>query len=54
MTPVEQTVAATWRDVLGVPEVGLDDDFFEMGGHSLLAIRMLACCARRTGRSTSA
>ena len=50
VTPVEQTVAATWRDVLGVPEVGLDDDFFELGGHSLLAIRMLALLREAYGQ----
>jgi surfactin synthase thioesterase subunit len=41
-TPTERAVAEVWKDVLGVPEVGLDDDFFDLGGHSLLAIRVLA------------
>ncbi len=36
-TPVEATLCAIWADVLGVPEVGIDDDFFVIGGHSLLA-----------------
>jgi acyl carrier protein len=29
-------VLATWRRVLARPEVGVDDNFFDLGGHSLL------------------
>ncbi|WP_103349349.1 non-ribosomal peptide synthetase [Amycolatopsis sp. CA-128772] len=36
-TPVEATLCEIWAGVLGVPEVGIDDDFFVIGGHSLLA-----------------
>ncbi|WP_410606160.1 amino acid adenylation domain-containing protein [Amycolatopsis sp. lyj-109] len=36
-TPVEATLCEIWADVLGLPEVGIDDDFFVIGGHSLLA-----------------
>ncbi|SMF03952.1 amino acid adenylation domain-containing protein [Tistlia consotensis] len=39
---LEEAVAAIWREALGLPEVGVDDDFFALGGHSLLAVRMLA------------
>jgi aryl carrier-like protein len=39
---LEAAVAEVWRDALGVPEVGVEDDFFALGGHSLLAVRMLA------------
>ncbi|HWO43935.1 MAG TPA: phosphopantetheine-binding protein, partial [Candidatus Eisenbacteria bacterium] len=39
-TPLEQTLARIWRDVLGVERVGLHDDFFEMGGHSLAATQV--------------
>lgn len=35
-------VAAIWRELLGVPHVGMQDDFFQLGGHSLLATRMMA------------
>jgi amino acid adenylation domain-containing protein len=36
------TVLGIFREVLGAPELGPDDDFFEHGGQSLLAMRLLA------------
>jgi amino acid adenylation domain-containing protein/non-ribosomal peptide synthase protein (TIGR01720 family) len=39
--PTEETIAAIWRDVLSVDQVGIHDNFFEMGGHSLLAVRLM-------------
>src|SRR5262245_9925957 len=41
-TPVadEEAVAYVWRDVLGVPRVGRKDDFFALGGRSLLLPRV--------------
>ncbi|MDI1460728.1 non-ribosomal peptide synthetase [Catellatospora sp. KI3] len=38
---VERRLAALWGEVLGVEPVGADDDFFDMGGHSLLAAELL-------------
>ncbi len=40
-TTIERQIAAAFAKTLGVPEVGLDDDFFDRGGHSLLAVMML-------------
>ena len=37
---VERTVAAIWRDCLGVASVGADDNFFDVGGHSLLLVKV--------------
>ena len=39
-TPAEEAVAYVWRDVLGVPRVGRQDDFFALGGRSLLLPRV--------------
>ncbi|MFF1902982.1 SDR family NAD(P)-dependent oxidoreductase [Kitasatospora sp. NPDC058218] len=39
-TDREQAVAALWQEVLGVEEVGVDDDFFALGGHSLAAVQI--------------
>ncbi|WP_346765427.1 amino acid adenylation domain-containing protein [Rhodococcus sp. 105337] len=41
-TPVEEIVASTFAGVLGVERVGLDDDFFAMGGNSLNATQVVA------------
>ena len=40
-TPVEKTTAGIWASVLGVERVGVDDDFFEMGGHSVQAAQIM-------------
>ncbi|HYF42674.1 MAG TPA: SDR family NAD(P)-dependent oxidoreductase [Ramlibacter sp.] len=42
LNPVEQVIAETWRELLGVDDVGRDDDFFALGGHSLAAVRLFA------------
>jgi hypothetical protein len=36
-TETERTIAAIWAELLGVPEVGVGDDFFALGGQSLVA-----------------
>ncbi|MGA5541914.1 amino acid adenylation domain-containing protein [Mycobacterium sp. NPDC051198] len=41
-TPTEKTVAEVFAEVLGLDRVGLDDDFFALGGDSLIAIRVSA------------
>ncbi|HWM94191.1 MAG TPA: amino acid adenylation domain-containing protein [Thermoanaerobaculia bacterium] len=41
-TPVEERLAAIWSEVLGLELVGVRDDFFLLGGHSLSAARILS------------
>ncbi len=48
-TPDEETLAAIWSELLGVEQVGARDDFFALGGQSLLAIRLVAEIERAFG-----
>ena len=41
-TPVEELLQEIWTGLLGVEGIGVHDDFFRLGGHSLLGARMLA------------
>lgn len=38
----EEKLASIWQQLLGIAQVGIHDNFFEMGGHSLLAIQALS------------
>ncbi|CDZ34083.1 Non-ribosomal peptide synthase [Neorhizobium galegae bv. officinalis] len=38
--PIEETLAGYWRELLGIAKVGIHDSFFDMGGHSLIAVRL--------------
>lgn len=40
-TPLEAVVAGVWGPVLGIETPGVDDNFFDVGGHSLLALRLI-------------
>jgi len=37
---LEASIAALWEETLGIPRVGLDENFFDIGGHSLLVVRV--------------
>jgi len=41
-TPSEKLVASLFKEVLNVKAVGADDDFFSLGGHSLMAARLMS------------
>ncbi|MFI7127215.1 amino acid adenylation domain-containing protein [Nonomuraea sp. NPDC050153] len=46
-TDTERLVSAVWAEVLDGADFGVDDDFFDVGGHSLLAIKVVARLRRR-------
>ncbi|MDQ1292524.1 MAG: phthiocerol/phenolphthiocerol synthesis type-I polyketide synthase [Actinomycetota bacterium] len=39
-TPEQKEIAAVWQEILGLERIGIDDDFFALGGHSLAAVRI--------------
>jgi amino acid adenylation domain-containing protein len=41
-TPIEETLAGLWKEVLNVEQVGIQDNFFDLGGHSLIAIKLVS------------
>jgi len=49
-TGLERAIAAVWQDVLGVDKVGVADNFFDLGGHSLLMVQVQSRLAETLGR----
>ncbi|WJE01554.1 non-ribosomal peptide synthase/polyketide synthase [Streptomyces antimycoticus] len=47
-TPAETVLAGVWAEVLGVPRVGVEDNFFALGGDSILSIQIVSR-ARQAG-----
>ncbi|WP_204014810.1 non-ribosomal peptide synthetase, partial [Virgisporangium aurantiacum] len=41
-TPTQQILSDIWSDLLGVPQPGINDNFFDLGGHSLIATRLVS------------
>lgn len=48
-THTQAALAEIWQEILGVPRVGLDDNFFQLGGHSLRAVPVIAAISARFG-----
>lgn len=48
-TPIESLIAEIWRNLLAVDRVSVDDNFFDLGGHSLLLMRAIAQLDKRLG-----
>ncbi|MBT2382946.1 non-ribosomal peptide synthetase [Streptomyces sp. ISL-11] len=48
-TPTAEAVAGLWAALLDLPRVGADDSFFALGGHSMLAVRLLGQVRDRFG-----
>ncbi|WP_437779136.1 amino acid adenylation domain-containing protein [Sorangium sp. So ce1097] len=50
-TDLERAIAAIWRDVLSVPQVGVHDNFFDLGGHSLSLAKVHGRLREEVGRA---
>jgi len=46
VTPTQKAIAEIWCELLGRSHVGIDEDFFLLGGHSLIATQMISRLAR--------
>ena len=49
MNKTEEKLAAIWQELLGIERIGTADNFFERGGHSLLAMRLVSSIRRQLG-----
>jgi acyl carrier protein len=52
-TSLERTIAAVWQDVLGIDNVGVHDNFFDLGGHSLLVVQVNSKLRKELNRDIS-
>jgi len=43
---LEQRLASIWKDSLGLAEIGVDDNFFQLGGHSLGLVQIIMKCRK--------
>jgi hypothetical protein len=50
LTQRERQIAALWSELLSRPAIHPDDNWFHIGGHSLLALRLFARIHQETGR----
>ena len=48
-TAMEHALVSVWEELLGARPIGIQDDFFALGGHSLLVVRLVAAIERRLG-----
>jgi acyl transferase domain-containing protein/acyl carrier protein len=46
---VERTIAELWQEILGLDEIGVLDNFFDLGGHSLMAVRLIGRLRKSVG-----
>ncbi len=48
-SPTEKVVGEIWSDILGIERISVYDNFFDVGGHSLLAVRVISRLDKRIG-----
>jgi amino acid adenylation domain-containing protein len=49
-SPMETTIAAIWQKILGVDQISTSDNFFDLGGHSILSMRVINEIEKSTGK----
>ncbi len=49
-TATQKAVAKIWSELLGVEQIGINDDFFALGGHSLQAVKLMLAVEKSTGQ----
>ncbi|TSC26813.1 amino acid adenylation domain-containing protein, partial [Corallococcus sp. Z5C101001] len=49
-TPLQLQLVRVWEETLGVSPIGIRDDFFDLGGHSMLAVQLMGRIQQLTGR----
>jgi amino acid adenylation domain-containing protein/non-ribosomal peptide synthase protein (TIGR01720 family) len=52
--PAEELITGIWRDVLGIERIGVRDDFVELGGDSILAMKVISTLNRSRGATLPA
>jgi amino acid adenylation domain-containing protein len=50
-THIEEMLVDIWSQVLGIEHIGIHDNFFDLGGHSMLAVRLSALIEEGSGRN---
>jgi amino acid adenylation domain-containing protein len=51
--PLEKRLLPLWTEAIGLPEIGVHDDFFDLGGHSLLAMQLASRMSAELGQEIS-
>ena len=49
-TEIEEKIAKIWSEILQLSEIGIDDNFFDMGGTSIMAVKVVAEIEKTTGK----
>jgi len=49
-TETEKMLTAIWKDCIGISECSIDDNFFALGGHSLMAVQILSKIEKKIGK----
>jgi len=50
-TATEKILTSIWEECMGINDISIDDNFFALGGHSLMAVQILAKLEKKLGRS---